>query len=197
MQEFYAYIPATARHKLEVILQQHPVEIKVVNTRKSKHGDFRKLPSGKVQITLNVQANPYRFLITLLHEIAHHLAFKWYGFRIAPHGKEWKLTFRELCIPFLEEAIFPQPLLTVFAQHLNRPKASSDTDVDLGMTLRQYDPPTNKLTVLELPQGALFQLDDGRTFVKGPQRRKRFTCRLKGTQKVYLFQPNAEVYFLE
>ena len=197
MQDFYAYIPAAAQNKLEAVLAQHPIEIKVVNARKSKHGDFRKLPSGKVQITLNIQANPYRFLITLLHEIAHHLAFKWYGFRIAPHGKEWKQTFRELSAPFLVATIFPQPLLGVFAQHLKRPKASSDTDVNLGMALREFDPPTDKLTILELPHAALFQLDDGRTFEKGPQRRKRFECRLKGTQKVYLFQPNAEVHLIK
>ena len=197
MQDFYAYIPASAQNQLEAILLQHPIEIKVVNARKSKHGDFRKLPTGKVQITLNVQENPYRFLITLLHEIAHHLAFKSHGFRIAAHGEEWRQTFRQLSAPFLIDVIFPQPLLGVFAQHLKRPKASSDTDVKLSMALREFDPPTDKLSILELAQGALFQLDDGRTFEKGPQRRKRFECRLKGTQKVYIFQPNAEVHLIK
>ena len=95
-----------------------------------------------------------------MHEIAHHLAFKWYGFRIAPHGKEWKQTFRELSAPFLCSDYFSSTAFGVFAQHLKRPKASSDTDVNLGMALREFDPPTDKLTILEQPHAALFQLDD-------------------------------------
>ena len=197
MQEFYAYLPTSAKDLLRGFLNEHPIDIKVVNARKSKHGDFRKLPSGKVQITLNFHENPYRFLITLLHEIAHHLAFKTYGYRIQPHGLEWKQCFRQISAPFLVEHIFPQPLLSVFAQHLKHPKASSDTDIKLSMALREFDTPTNKITILELPLGAHFQLENGRVFQKGPQRRKRFECREKGTNRLYLFQPNAEVDYIK
>ena len=57
--------------------------------------------------------------------------------------------------------------------------------------------PTNKITILELPLGAHFQLENGRVFQKGPQRRKRFECREKGTNRLYLFQPNAEVDYMK
>ena len=78
----------------------------LVKKRKTKHGDFRKLASGKIQITVNENENPFRFLITLLHEIAHHIAFQKHGFRIAPHGREWKNAFSSIAQPFLIPSIF-------------------------------------------------------------------------------------------
>ena len=82
------FIPLAAQDKVNDLLNHEPVLVKVVKKRRTKHGDFRKLPSGKIQITVNENENPFRFLITLLHEIAHHIAFQEYGFRIAPHGRE-------------------------------------------------------------------------------------------------------------
>ena len=151
-----SYIPAAANKKLQTLLAEHPIEVKVVKKRKSKHGDFRWMPSGTVQITINEQANPYRFLITLLHEIAHHLAFKFHGPRIQPHGKEWKQTFRALSAPFLIASIFPQSILSAFAQHLKHPKASSDSDFNLGLALREYDPFNHKKIIFDLPLGRCF-----------------------------------------
>lgn len=190
-------IPEAANEKVNRILIDYPIRVKVVKKRKSKHGDFRKLPSGAVQITINQQENPYRFLITLLHEIAHHVAFEKYGYRIRPHGKEWKDTFRQLSVPFLIESIFPQPLLSRFAQHLKNPKASSDTDQNLGLALKEFDPPTDKKAIFELSMGEGFSLDNGRVFERGIQRRKRYECKEVSTGKTYLFQPNAEVNQME
>ena len=195
--DFESYIPATANEKIQALLAEHPIEVKVVKKRRSKHGDFRWKPTGSVQITINEQTNSYRFLITLLHEIAHHLAFKLHGPRIQPHGQEWKQTFRAISTPFLEASIFPQSILSAFTQHLKHPKASSDGDFDLGLALREYDPLNHKKIIFDLPIGAMFQLDNGRVFQKGQQQRKRFECCEKGTHKIYLFQPNAEVHYLE
>lgn len=187
------YIPPAAKILCSQLLDQHPVQLKVVKKRKTKHGDFRKLASGKTQITVNENENPYRFLITLLHEMAHHIAFETYGFRIAPHGKEWKSTFREIAQPFLNPAIFPAPLLSCFTVHLKQPKASSDTDFHLGLALKAHDPVTHKKAIFELAADAKFKLDNGRVFQKGAQRRKRFLCKEVSSGKTYLFQPNAEV----
>ena len=188
-----SFLSFPAQQKISTLLEKYPITLKVVKKRKTKHGDFRQLPSGKSQITINEQENPYRFLITLLHELAHHVAFLDYGFKIRPHGKEWKYCFRQLAAPFLVEEIFPQPLLGVFAHHLKNPKASSDTDQQLGMALKAYDPPTDKKAIFEITQGSLFQLDNQRIFRKGEKRRKRFVCQEVATGKLYLFQPNAEV----
>lgn len=191
------FIPVAAKEKLGDLLQQEPVLIKVVKKRRTKHGDYRKLPSGLIQITINESENPFRFLITLLHEIAHHLAFQDHGFRIAPHGREWKNTFSRIAQPFLIPSIFPSPLLEVLQHHLKNPKASSDTDIQLGLALKSFDPSTHKKAIFELPVKAKFKLDNGRVFQKGIKQRKRYLCTELSSGKTYLFQPTAEVDQIE
>ena len=191
------FIPVAAKEKLGDLLQQEPVLIKVVKKRRTKHGDYRKLPSGLIQITVNESENPFRFLITLLHEIAHHLAFQDHGFRIAPHGREWKNTFSRIAQPFLIPSIFPSPLLEVLQHHLKNPKASSDTDIQLGLALKSFDPSTHKKAIFELPVKAKFKLENGRVFQKGIKQRKRYLCTELSSGKAYLFQPTAEVDQIE
>lgn len=191
------FIPVAAQKKVNELLNNEPVLIKVVKKRKTKHGDFRKLASGKIQITVNENENPFRFLITLLHEIAHHIAFQKHGFRIAPHGREWKNAFSSIAQPFLIPSIFPSPLLEVFQHHLKNPKASSDTDIQLSLTLKSFDPSTHKKAIFELPVMAKFKLDNGRVFQKGRKQRKRYLCTELSSGKSYLFQPTAEVDQME
>ena len=191
------FIPLAAQDKVNDLLNHEPVQVKVVKKRRTKHGDFRKLPSGKIRITVNENENPFRFLITLLHEIAHHIAFQEYGFRIAPHGREWKNTFNSIAQPFLLSSIFPSPLLEVFQDHLKNPRASSDTDIQLSLALKSFDPSTHKKAIFELPAMAKFKLDNGRVFQKGRKQRKRYLCTELSSGKSYLFQPTAEVHQME
>ena len=187
------FIPSSARGDVKNLLSRYPLEIRMVNQRRSKHGDYRLLPSGKHLITLNAHPNPYRVLITLLHEIAHYVAFNDYGYRIKPHGREWKKSFRKVSLMFLSPVIFPTPLLGHFAHHLKNPKASSDTDQNLAFALKAYDPKSHKIALIDLKVGSKFYLDNGRLFIKGQQRRKRFICQEVDSKKHYLFQPSAEV----
>ena len=60
--------------------------------------------------------------------------------------------------------------------------------------LRRYDKKEEgMLLVEELPEGALFVLDDGKIFKKGQRLRKRFQCVEVKTGKLYLFSPIYEV----
>ncbi|TDA81831.1 sprT domain-containing protein, partial [Halomonas marinisediminis] len=88
--------------------------------------------NNRHQITINANLNSYRFLITLIHEIAHFEAFEKYGRFIKPHGKEWKYTFQRLMLPLINPKVFPEQLLPLIANHFRNPKASSDTDVNLS-----------------------------------------------------------------
>ncbi|WP_338733164.1 SprT-like domain-containing protein [Mangrovimonas cancribranchiae] len=179
-------------HVLQLLTEEH-LTIKVTGERKTKHGDYRRLPNGKHQITINGNLNPYRFLITLIHEIAHFEAFKNYGKSIKPHGIEWKQTFKQLMLPFLNPSIFPAELLPLLAKHFKNPKASSDTDVTLSLALKQFDEPNNKTYIFEIPFGSTFKLYNGRVFKKGNKRVKRYECVEVKTGRLYLFNPNAEV----
>ena len=120
-------------------------------------------------------------------------AFKNYGLRIKPHGKEWKLVFRQLFLPFLRPEIFPQEVLPYLAHYFKNPKASSDSDADLSLALKSYDPENEKNYIFELPVGTQFKIHNGRVFTKGNKRVKRFECTENSTGRTYLFSPNAEV----
>ncbi|MBZ9730356.1 SprT-like domain-containing protein [Salegentibacter sp. JZCK2] len=191
------YIPERAVPPVFEMIKANNVHLKIVNERKTRHGDYRRMPNGAQQITVNANLNKYRFLITSVHEIAHLLAFERFGRKIKPHGHEWKFTFRELMLPFIRPEIFPSGLLPVIAQHFRNPKASSDTDAKLSVALKSFDPENDKNYIFEIPFGGIFRIYNGKTFKKGERRIKRYECLEVDTGKVYLFQPNAEVELLK
>ena len=191
------FVPSPSIHLLVNLLDADNLSVKVKNERKTRHGDYRQLPNEKHQITVNSNLNPYRFLITLVHEVAHFEAYKIYGKTIKPHGKEWKQTFQHLMLPFLRPEIFPLELLPLLAKHFINPKASSDTDTQLAFALKQFNEPNDKHYVFEVSLGQDFKLYNGRVFKMGNKRRKRFECVEVKTGKLYLFNPNAEVELIE
>lgn len=194
MAAFLSYIPQAAHAYVSALISPLPVKVSLTRVRRTKHGDYRKMANGTHLITLNNTENPYRFLITLIHELAHFLAFERYGFHIKPHGKEWKMIYRELMLPLLHPGIFPETLLPFLAQHFKNPKAATDSDFNLVRALHRYDPDPDKTYIFELQEGDCFSLPNGKTFIRGEQRRKRFECIELGTQKRYLVSPHAVVH---
>ncbi len=191
------FIPADAKALVSDLLAIDNLVVKVKSERKTRHGDYRQLPNGLHRITVNSNLNPYRFLITLIHEIAHFEAYNKFGRFIKPHGKEWKQTFQHLMLPFLRPEIFPIELLPLLANHFKNPKASSDTDTQLALALKQFNETNDKTYVFEVSLGEVFKLYNGRVFKRGNKRRKRFECVEVNSGKLYLFNPNAEVELLE
>ncbi|RZJ27687.1 MAG: sprT domain-containing protein [Flavobacterium sp.] len=186
------YLPEHAvKPVFELIVANH-VHLKIVNERVTRHGDYRSL-AGKHEITVNANLNKYRFLMTLVHEIAHLVAFEKFGRTIKPHGNEWKYVFQQLMVRFIRPEIFPNNLLPLLARHFRNPSASSDTDATLALALKQYDGEKDTSYIFEVPYGSLFRARNGKVFRKGAQRTKRFECEEVATRKVYLFNPNAEV----
>lgn len=196
-QVLLKYLPKASVHPVFELIKINNVHLKIVNERRTRHGDYRKLPNGQHQITINANLNKYRFLMTLVHEIAHLVAFQKYGRFIKPHGVEWKRTFQQLMLPFIRPEIFPSQLLPLLARHFKNPKASSDTDAKLSLALKQFDPPNDKNYIFEIPFGGRFRLYNGKIFKRGNKRIKRYECLEEATGRVYLFNPNAEVEFLK
>lgn len=194
---FLNYIPEKAKPLVLELLAHDKLEVKVKKERKTRHGDYKRLPNGKHQITINSNLNTYRFLITLIHEIAHFEAFQQYGSLIKPHGIEWKRTFQHLMLPFLNPTVFPSTILPLLAKHFKNPKASSDTDIALVLALKQFDEPNDKTFIFDVPFGHDFKLYNGRVFKRGNKRVKRFECIEVKTGKLYLFNPNAEVELIK
>jgi hypothetical protein len=190
------YLPENAVDPVLKLVERESIHMKIVNERSTRHGDFKIKRNGQCQITVNVNLNKYRFLLTTIHEIAHALSYKHYGKSIKPHGKEWKHVFRQLMLPLINPSIFPMDLLPYLAKHFKNPKASSDTDVALSLKLRSYDPASDKSYIFELDLGSVFVLR-GKRFVKGKLRRKLYECKELDTNRVFLFQPHAEVDFIK
>jgi len=187
------FIPKAAYDQVAQLLLHDNLVVKIKKERKTRHGDYRRLPNGKHQITINSNLNTYRFLITLIHEIAHFEAYKTYGKMINPHGLEWKSVFQHLMLPFIRPEIFPNDVLPLLAMHFKNPKASSDSDPVLALKLKQYDAPNGKTFIFEVPEGATFRLYNGKLFRKGSKRRTRFECTELASGRLYVFNPNAEV----
>ena len=191
------YIPEHAVKPVFEIIVANQVHLKIVNERVTRHGDYRKGLSGKHEITVNASLNKYRFLITLIHEISHLVAFEKFGRNIKPHGNEWKYSFQIMMVPFIRPEIFPSNLLPLLARHFKNPTASSDTDATLALALKQYDAQNDKNYIFELPYGSVFRISNGKIFKKIAQRVKRYECVEMSSGRTYLFNPNAEVELLK
>jgi len=195
MHALAAFLPEGTFENVVHYLHQHHVHLTVTKERKSVLGDYRNAVRGKNhRITVNGNLNKYAFLITLLHELAHLLTHEQYGHRVSAHGKEWKTSYGLLLADFVKKKIFPADIEHELRKSLINPAASSCAEESLMRILRKYDERKNGSCFLEeLPDGSFFKTKDGRIFQKGEKLRKRFKCKEKSTNIVYLFSPIYEV----
>ena len=188
------YLPEHSVKPVFELIVANQVHLKIVNERVTRHGDYRKGLNGKHEITVNANLNKYRFLITLVHEISHLVAFEKFGRNIKPHGNEWKISFQQLMIPFIRPEIFPHSVLPLIANHFRNPTASSDTDARLAFALKQFDERKSDIHFIhEVPNGSLFRIKNGRIFQKKGLRVKRYECLEMSSGRLFLFNANAEV----
>jgi SprT protein len=189
------YLPENSFEAVMQYLVQYKVQLTVARQRQSILGDYRHAHAGKNhRISVNGNLNPYSFLITLLHELAHLLTYERHGNRVQAHGGEWKTLFGEILSQFLQQQIFPEDIRLALTRSLHNPAASSCADEKLLRILQRYDPPREGIMLLEqLPEAAIFKIKGGRAFKKGEKIRKRFKCQEIGTGKWYLFSPVYEV----
>jgi hypothetical protein len=190
---YQKYIPQKAIPFVQLLIETHNFRLKIVNQRQTKHGDFRKLANGQFQITVNNNLNKYQFLLTLVHEIAHHVTHQKFG-RVQPHGKEWKTVFQHLMLPFLDPEIFTKEMLPFLANYLQNPKASTDSDHNLSLILKGNRAEKGKRFIYQIPIGSYFEFKNTR-YKKGPKRRTRFECLKIATNKIYLFHQNVEIKY--
>ena len=162
------------------------VEVRVVRARRSKLGDHRGPAPGRSRhrITVNDDLNPFAFLTTLLHEIAHAVTWerhergrRRFARRVLPHGPQWKGEFGRILEPVVGDGLLPGDVARALADYLRNPRAATCSDRGLVVALSRYDVPDPvRVRVEEVPQGTAFRIDGGRTFLRGPKLRSRFRC---------------------
>jgi SprT protein len=189
------FIPQAAVPRVLEYLHHYKVHLTITRERKTVLGDYRHAAGHKThRISVNGNLNPYSFLITLVHELAHLVTFMQYGNRVQSHGKEWKNIYALLLKDFLQKEIFPAVVEQALLKSMHDLPASSCADEDLMRVLKQFDKAENGLVMVEqLAEGQLFDTGEGRLFKKGKQLRKRFQCTEVKTGRVYLFSPIYEV----
>lgn len=189
------YLPKNTLEPVLHYLNLHKVHLTITRERTTVLGNYRnKYANQNHRITVNGNLNPYYFLITLLHELGHLLAFEKYGPKIQAHGAEWKKSFGEILAVFISNKIFPDDIESELLRTLKNPAATSCAEENLLRILKKYDTvPSNTRWVEELPEHSFFKMKNGRVFKKGKKIRKRFLCTEWKTKRDYLFSPIAEV----
>ncbi len=132
--------PGLAPMVTDLILSLPNLDLKIVEPRKARRGDYTfKHLDGRHQITINWNLSRHNFLITFLHEYAHLIARNKYGNNITPHGKEWKMMFREVANPFIRSGLLHPVFAAAFTHYLENPFASSEKDSSLMEACRRAD----------------------------------------------------------
>lgn len=194
------FLPPNTFALIAPYFKEHTIHLTLTRERKSVLGDYRN-PTREIpqhRISLNINLNPYSFLITLVHELAHMLTFIQYKHSVSPHGGEWKTQFSKMLMPFIGKHMFPPDVEKALVSYIQNPAASTCTDPRLFKALYRYDErkPGYKL-VDDVPIGRQFEIEDGRIFEKMEQLRTRSRCRDIHNKKIYFFPGIVEVKELE
>ena len=180
------FLPEGTEIPVAQMIIHNKIHITITKHRSTKLGDYRPPFNGKGhRITLNKSLNPFSFLITFVHEVAHLTTWNRYQNKVAPHGKEWKEDFKLLMKPFMTRQIFPDDILVALDKYMQNPAASSCADTDLLRALHQQNPEDGLFNLEELNENQVFSLDGNKVFRKGPLERKRFRCQNLNNKRYY------------
>ena len=188
--DFKNYIPTGASPYITKWINELSINIRFVNPRKTKLGDYR-FRNNQHFVTINNDLNKYASLITLTHEIAHAFSFAEFGNTIKPHGSQWKENFKKLMLNFFDYKIFPDDILPVLSRYLINPSASTTNDEFLTLILRKYDSEIF-LTISEINYGDEFTYS-GKKYIKYQKIRKRIKCLNLDNNRIYLFNPITQI----
>lgn len=169
---------------------KHYIHIKITRERSSKLGDYRKMPDGSHQITLNATLPPQLFFFVLTHELAHLIAFDKYGRRIAPHGAEWKHTFAQMILQSI--TVYEDDLKPILLRFVRAPKANFMASPELVRYFRLESLPEHLSFVEDLPLNTEFIYRKER-YLLVSKLKKNYLCKHLDTGRDYRFSSMAKV----
>lgn len=182
------YVPSAALAHCLDLWRQYPFALVIARSRSSRQGDYlfdrRK---GMHRISVNGDLDPYSFLITYLHEVAHRIVNAQRGLsRARPHGTEWQEAFRSAMAPVMSADVFPEEILTALRRHMLRPKASTYADPVLVQAIWLYNSVGEGLVYLSNLSADEVFVFRGQQFQKIHHRRTRVLCRHLASGRRYM-----------
>lgn len=196
-QVFERFVPSAAVEYCNKMYEKLGFEFKVTRSRNTKLGDFRYLgTTNKAIITVNNDLNPYAFVVTYLHEVAHLLTYREFKGAVNPHGAEWKSVFTRITEPLLTDEVFPPNVLHALRKYFKNPKASSCADPSLYRALAMFNSPSEHKILDEIALQTTFQFNK-RLFMKLEKRRTRWVCLEIKSNRKYLIPGIAEVKIVD
>jgi SprT protein len=193
------FLPESSFEDVVYYLVEYKVHLTITRERLTKLGDYRNKHLDKNhRISVNGNLNKFSFLITLLHELGHLVAYEKYGNRIQAHGAQWKNEYGNILARFISKKIFPGDIEKELLRTLSNPAASSCAEAPLLRVLKRYDPHKPGVFLLEeLPHESLFRFKNGNIYKKGERQRTRFLCQDISNKRLFLFSPVTEVELVE
>ena len=184
------FLPPAAVAHVEPLLAGYDLHVRIARPRRTKLGDHRPPAAGWTahRISINANLNPYAFMTTLLHEVAHAATWERHRprRRVRPHGQEWKREFEAILAPVVGAGVLPDELAAALARSMRNPLAATCSDRGLALALARYDePPPGRVRVEDLVEGAFFRVEGGQAFRADRQVRTRRKCFECGTGREY------------
>ncbi|REC56711.1 transcription elongation protein SprT [Chryseobacterium piscium] len=190
IQSLEKYLPQNTLFYLRKWFSNHYIHIKVTKNRNSKLGDYRKLRDNSHEITINSTLAPQLFFFVLTHELAHLIAFEKFGRRIAPHGNEWKHTFREMLLESTDA--YEEDLKAIIIKFSRSPKANFMASPDLVKYFHIENQNDGEVFIEKLSKGENFIYQDQKYLLEGLIK-KNYLCMNLATGRKYSFKPLARV----
>ncbi|MFC6266868.1 SprT-like domain-containing protein [Frigoriflavimonas asaccharolytica] len=184
------YLPENALPPIKTWFGKYVIHIKITRDRSSKLGDYQKVGDNKFIITINYNLQPELFFFVFTHEMAHLLAFERFGRRIAPHGKEWKDTFRKLLLETI--SIYSENVQHLILEYAINPKANFAASTGLKRHFYPDFLSENETFIENLQIGEVFHFREIQYKLQS-KRRKNFLCSKILTGQEYIFRPLVKV----
>ena len=189
------YVPEAALELCCELIMYYKLNLHIEVERKGRYGDYHPTMGSGNRITVNHNLNPFDFLITFIHELAHHTTYLKYGNKVDGHGKEWKEEFRQNMMPYLQYDVFPNDIKFALIGHMKNPKYSHSADVKLLKVLMHYDRKKDYITLDELNEGDLFKMPGkSKIILKKLSTLRTYTnCIAVATSKMYQVHALAKI----
>jgi hypothetical protein len=184
------FIPKNANFFLRQWIEHKHILFRITRERDSKLGDYQRLGDGSHKISINSTLSPDLFFFVLTHELAHLIARETFGYKILPHGEEWKSIYRKMLLESI--SAYPEDLQPLIFRFSKSPKANFMASTEMVHYFFKEKQKTEEVFLFELEIGHDF-LYKNQKFKIFDRRKKNYLCKNLVNQKIFIFQPVASV----